>query len=42
MIHILNDWLMFNSSTLPEPPLWPLALAAILAAARILSRYTGD
>ncbi|WP_290661073.1 hypothetical protein [Aquabacterium sp.] len=42
MIHILNDWLMFNSLSLSEPPLWPLALAAICASAMILSRRTGD
>ena len=42
MIHILNDWLMFNSLSLSEPPLWPLGLAALCASAMILSRRTGD
>lgn len=42
MIHTLNDWLMFNSASLADPPLWPLALAAIFASSMILSRHTGD
>ena len=42
MIHTLNGWLMFSSQSLSEPPLWPLALAALCASAMILSRRTGD
>ncbi|MGH6646273.1 hypothetical protein [Aquabacterium sp.] len=42
MMHILNEWLMFSSSTVREPSLWPLALAAIFASAMILNRHTGD
>lgn len=42
MIHILNEWLMFNSVLPSEPPLWPLALATIMASAMILGRQTRD
>ena len=42
MIHLLKDWLMFDSIMQSEPPLWPLVLATIMASAMILGRQPRD